>query len=234
VTPRSRALLTLAAGLLVAGGALTVAAGPTARPAPATPSAPGAPSVAPAHHPSAARGGRATGVFSSGTPDSAAVRAFLQVVRVLKSPRCQNCHPAGDAPLQTDAGIPHAMLVTRGPDGRGVTAMKCAACHQRTNNPAPHGPPGAPNWHLPPAAAPMVIEGRTPSQICRQMKDPAQNGGKSMEELFHHLTADSLVLWGWNPGPGRTLPPLSQPAFARQVKIWYGGGNPCPREEQRP
>jgi hypothetical protein len=156
------------------------------------------------------------------------LQAFLEIARVLQSPRCQNCHPVGDAPLQRDDGRPHAMQVTRGPEGRGVTAMKCSNCHMRTNNPQPHGPPGAPNWHLPPPQTPMVFEGRTPAELCRTIKDPAQNGGKDLEQLVHHLTADSLVLWGWNPGPGRTLPPLSQPEFARVVREWAEAGAPCP------
>jgi hypothetical protein len=112
--------------------------------------------------------------------------------------------------------------------------MKCAACHQRTNNATLHAPPGAPSWHLPPPKTLMVFEGRTPGQICRQIKDPAQNSGKDMQELFHHLTADSLVMWGWNPGPGRTLPPLSHEEFVRQVKTWYADDSACPAEEERP
>ena len=173
--------------------------------------------------------GRAVGELRSArSPRADGVQAFLEIVRVLQSPRCQNCHPAGDAPLQTDAGRPHAMLVTRGPEGRGVTSMKCSNCHMRQNNPQPHGPPGAPNWHLPPPETPMVFEGETPAEICGVLKDPAQNGGKDLEQLVHHMTADSLVLWGWDPGPGRTLPPLSQPEFARVVHEWADAGAPCP------
>jgi hypothetical protein len=160
----------------------------------------------------------------------AGVQDFLQIARVLQSPRCQNCHPIGDAPLQTDAGRPHTMLVTRGPDGRGVTAMRCSNCHMRTNNPQPGGPPGAPTWHLPPPETPMVFEGKSPAELCRTITDPEQNGGKNLEQLVHHMTADSLVLWGWNPGPGRTLPPLSQPEFARVVREWAKAGAPCPAE----
>jgi hypothetical protein len=37
----------------------------------------------------------------AGKPDADASRAaFEQVYRVFTSPRCQNCHPAGDAPLR--------------------------------------------------------------------------------------------------------------------------------------
>jgi hypothetical protein len=98
----------------------------------------------------------------------------------------------------------------------------------RANNPQPGGPPGAPTWHLPPPEMPMVFEDRTPAQLCQTIKDPAQNGGKNIEQLVEHMTADSLVLWGWNPGPGRTLPPLSQPEFARVVRDWAEAGAPCP------
>jgi hypothetical protein len=41
--------------------------------------------------------------------DSAeSVKAFLQVYKVLMSPRCMNCHPAGDQPLQGDDSRLHA------------------------------------------------------------------------------------------------------------------------------
>jgi len=29
-------------------------------------------------------------------------------VKVLQSPRCMNCHPNGDRPLQTDKNVVHA------------------------------------------------------------------------------------------------------------------------------
>jgi len=52
-------------------------------------------------------------------PDAEASRAaFMQVYRVLTSPRCQNCHPAGDAPLQGDDSHVHTQNVKRG--GRGT------------------------------------------------------------------------------------------------------------------
>src|SRR6266404_5354274 len=64
-------------------------------------------------------------------PDANASRAaFLQIYRVLTSPRCQNCHPAGDAPLQGDDSHVHLQNVTRGKDGRGVYGMRCDTCHQ--------------------------------------------------------------------------------------------------------
>ena len=67
-------------------------------------------------------------------PDAAAsAKAFLEVHKVFTSPRCQNCHPAGDAPLQGDDSHVHLQNVKRGKDGHGVTAMRCETCHQTTN-----------------------------------------------------------------------------------------------------
>ena len=47
------------------------------------------------------------------------VKAFMKVYKVLMSPRCMNCHPAGDAPLQGDDSHVHTMNVQRGKDGKG-------------------------------------------------------------------------------------------------------------------
>ena len=64
--------------------------------------------------------------------DEAASRAaFLAAYPVFMHPRCMNCHPAGDAPLQGDDSRPHGQNVKRGPDGMGLYALKCADCHQR-------------------------------------------------------------------------------------------------------
>jgi hypothetical protein len=162
-------------------------------------------------------------------PDSAASRAaFVQFYRVLTSPRCQNCHPAGDAPLQGDDSHVHLQNVKRGADGHGVTAMRCDTCHQAANLPGAHLPPGNPRWSLPSPGNKMVFAGRLPGELCRQIKDPKQNGGRSLEKLLDHVANDDLVGWGWNPGDGRTLPPLSRADTFEQMKIWIAGGAACP------
>ena len=58
------------------------------------------------------------------------VEAFMQVYKVLMSPRCMNCHPSGDRPLQGDDSHIHIMNVQRGKDGKGIYALKCSNCHQ--------------------------------------------------------------------------------------------------------
>lgn len=162
-------------------------------------------------------------------PDAnASQAAFLQVYKVLTSPRCQNCHPPGDAPLQGDDSHVHLQNVRRGTDGHGVTAMRCNTCHQDRNLPGAHLPPGNPKWSLPPPEHKMVFVGRAPGALCKQLKDTKQNGGRSLEQLFDHVAHDDLVGWGWNPGDGRTLPPLSREDMAAAMRTWIDGGAACP------
>ena len=160
--------------------------------------------------------------------DPAVLAAWSVIYGVLENPRCMNCHPSGDAPLQGDDSHPHTMLVQRGVAGHGVFGMHCDTCHQTTNLDAPHLPPGAPGWKLPAPAMPLVFQGRSSGELCRQLRDPKQNGGRTPEQLFEHMAKDPLVLWGWNPGPGRT--PVSTPHddLVRALRTWVDGGCGCP------
>jgi hypothetical protein len=151
------------------------------------------------------------------------VAAFRQVYTVLMSARCMNCHPSGDIPLQGDNSHLHTMLPKRGIDGKGVYAMKCSNCHQSTNTPGLHTPPGNPNWHLPPANMKMVFQGKTPRQLAKQLIDPKQNGHKDLKKLIAHAD-DDLVLAGWNMGEGRKLPPMSHAAFKKAWITWLTTG----------
>jgi cytochrome c5 len=166
----------------------------------------------------------AAGKAASPRDDEASRAAFLEGYKVLMHPRCMNCHPAGDVPLQGDDSHPHAQNVRRGPDGKGKYALKCANCHQDANLPGLNMPPGNPNWHLPPPEMRMVFQGKTPGELARQLKDPKQNGNRSLEQLLHHLTEDGLVLGGWDPGDGRTKPPLTHAEFARKMREWIEKG----------
>ena len=67
-----------------------------------------------------------------------------------------------------------------------------------------------------------------PAELARQLKDPKLNGGKTLEQILHHVTEDGLVLAGWDPGDGRTKPPLSHAEFAKQMRIWIENGAPEP------
>lgn len=156
-------------------------------------------------------------------------QAFLKVYKVLMSPRCMNCHPAGDVPLQGDDSHLHTMLPQRGKEGKGIYAMKCSNCHQPKNTPGLHQPPGNLNWHLPPADMKMVFEGKSARELAKQLTDPNQNGHKDMKKLLEHAD-DDLVLAGWNPGEGRTLPPMSHKEFKLAWITWIKNGAYAPKQ----
>ncbi|MEH2501855.1 cytochrome c5 [Bradyrhizobium sp. AZCC 1578] len=153
------------------------------------------------------------------------IALFEEAGKVLHHPRCVNCHPATERPLQSDAMRPHQPLVVRGADGHGVPGMTCNTCHHTANFDAARVP-GHPQWHLAPAS--MAWEGRTLGEICAQIKDPNRNGGKDMAALLHHMAEDSLVGWGWSPGPGREPAPGTQAAFGALLRAWADTGAHCP------
>jgi mono/diheme cytochrome c family protein len=154
--------------------------------------------------------------------------AFLAAYQVFMHPRCMNCHPRGDAPLQGDDSHVHMQNVQRGPDGKGLFAMKCANCHQLKTLRGENMPPGHPQWYLPPENMRMVFEGKTPAELARQLKDPRQNGGKTLEQIVHHVEEDSLVATAWSPGDGRSIPPLSQAEVGKKMREWLNKGAAIP------
>ena len=177
--------------------------------------------------------------------DAGARQAFLQAYKVFMHPRCVNCHPAGDAPLRGEDSQLHASFrLRRGTDGKGVLTLKCLNCHQAQNQPGLHMPPGAPyplkdgvedqdhrgqpRWHMPAAATPMIFEKRTAAQLCRQLLNKRQNGGLDPEQLVDHVDHDPFVLWGWNPGEGRSAPTITHSEFVRAVREWISKGAACP------
>ena len=155
-------------------------------------------------------------------------RPFEAIAAVMSSPRCSNCHFAGDAPVIGDNSRFHGMVVRRGKDGRGTPAMRCTNCHQDVSTPVPHAPPGAPDWRLPPPATPMAWKGLSIGEQCRMLKDPSRNGNKSPQALLEHVRHDPLVLASWNPGPGRMPPAISHDAFVESFKTWVDQGAQCP------
>jgi hypothetical protein len=78
---------------------------------------------------------------------------------------------------------------------------------------------------------PLVFEGRSSAELCRQLGDPAQNGGKTPEEVLEHLAGDPLVLWGWNPGDGRSPVPLPHDELVAAVRAWVDDGCDCPEPD---
>lgn len=157
------------------------------------------------------------------------VTAFKEVYKVLMSPRCVNCHPKGDIPLQGDNSVVHSMQPQRGKYGKGVYAMKCANCHQPSNSPGLREPPGNPEWHLPPADMKMVFEGKTAHELAKQLVNLELNGHRDIKKLIAHAD-DGLVKSGWNPGNGRTVPPLTYKEFKKAWITWLQTGAYAPAE----
>jgi len=156
------------------------------------------------------------------------VKAFMKVYKVLMSPRCMNCHPSGDAPLQGDDNHIHTMNVVRGPDGAGLYAAKCSNCHQPANVPGVHTPPGNPKWQLPPANMKMVFQGKTAHQLALQIMNYNLNGHKNKEQLIEHVR-DTLVKAGWTMGEARVPPPMTYTAFVAAWDNWVNKGGYAPK-----
>ena len=158
------------------------------------------------------------------------VALFEEAGKVITHPRCINCHPATERPLQGMAMKPHQPPVVRGVANMGAPGLQCTACHGEKNTPLTttsiRSVPGHPQWHLAPIE--MAWEGKTLGQICEQIKDPARNGGKDLAALHEHMAHDGLVGWGWNPGDGREPAPGTQALFGEIIKAWIDTGAACP------
>jgi len=150
---------------------------------------------------------------------------FEEAGKVITHPRCVNCHPAGDTPLQGDDSHPHLPVVHRGDGNFGAVGMRCNTCHQAAN--VDHaGLPGHPAWHLAPIE--MAWADKSLGEICMQLKDPERNGGKSLAEIHEHMAQDSLVGWGWHPDAGREPVPGTQAGFGELIGAWIDTGAACP------
>jgi hypothetical protein len=181
----------------------------------------------------ASEGLRPVSAFDAITDATArSVALFEEAGKVIQHPRCLNCHPAGDVPLQGIDMQPHEPPVVRGEAGMGAPGMPCTTCHASANvavvaqAPDLRSIPGNPAWHLAPIE--MAWVDRPLGEICLQIKDPARNGGKTMAELVEHMAHDALVGWGWDPGGGREPAPGTQQAFGALIAAWAETGAHCP------
>ncbi|MEX0273475.1 MAG: hypothetical protein AB3N16_03765 [Flavobacteriaceae bacterium] len=157
---------------------------------------------------------------------------FDKMMDVLTHKRCVNCHPNDHIPKQGEDSHPHYFGMARGEGNMGYEATSCNTCHHSENNPY-SGVPGAPEWSLAPHS--MRWEGLTRNQIAESMLDPNSNGGRTHEEVMHHLTEHALVLWAWTPGVDsegnpRELPPVPKEEYITAVKEWFANGARIPSE----
>ncbi|CUH75009.1 hypothetical protein [Tropicibacter naphthalenivorans] len=161
--------------------------------------------------------------------DARAAALFDEMAKVLTHPRCLNCHPVGDRPTQGDDMHPHMPPIVRGENGFGPAGVSCSTCHGTENRDfliSPGGIPGHEPWHLAPVS--MGWQGLSNAEICAQIKDPARNGDRTLEDIYTHNATDGLVGWGWTPGAGRTPAPGSQEQFGALTRAWIDSGAACP------
>jgi hypothetical protein len=161
-----------------------------------------------------------------------AEEAFDKMMQVLTHKRCINCHPSDNRPRQGEDSHLHYFGVSRGTDNHGAPALRCNTCHQPENNPL-SGVPGAPEWSLAPLS--MAWQGLSRVEIARSMLNPENNGGRTPEEVMHHLTEHELVLWAWDPGVNadgipREKPPVPKDEYIEAVKAWFEAGAKIPEE----
>lgn len=155
---------------------------------------------------------------------------FEEAARVITHPRCQNCHPATRTPTQGDDLHTHVPIITAVGSSTGPAGLACSTCHGAENRPIVGSRlktiPGNAHWSLAPAS--MAWQGLSHGEICRQIKDPARNGQRSLADIAHHMREDHLVGWAWHPGDGRSPVPGTHEAFGALVAAWIETGAECP------
>ena len=168
--------------------------------------------------------------FASITNKTERSRAiFGEIGKLVTHPRCMNCHPAGDHPLQGDDQHEHMPPVWRGETGH--LATNCSGCHTERNVTLHEAAsyksiPGNPRWDVAPLS--MAWQNKSLGEICRQLKDVNLNGGRDLALLQEHVAKDELVAHGWEPGEGRVPAPGNQETAGRLVQAWIDAGAECP------
>src|SRR5580704_13014121 len=79
----------------------------------------------------------------------------------------------------------------------------------------------ASRWSLAPIE--MAWEGKSITEICTQIKDPARSG-RDLTQLQEHFARNDLVAWAWNPGLGRDPVPGTQERLGELIKAWIDTG----------
>ena len=85
------------------------------------------------------------------------------------------------------------------------------------------------NWQLAPVEAAWF--GKTSAEVCAQLRDPEQNGGRNFMAIAAHLDHDLILHWAWNPGGTREAAPYSLQEHVNDVLVWGVAGQPCEGDE---
>lgn len=174
---------------------------------------------------------RAPSAFSNIQDPQMRSRAlFTEAAKVIMNPRCVNCHPATDHPLQGNDQHIHMPPAIRGDNGDGIGGNTCGACHMERNvtlheAASYQSVPGNPSWGLAPIE--MAWQGKSMSEICAQLKDPTRSG-RNLLQLQEHFAKNDLIAWAWNPGLGRDPVPGTQELLGDLIKAWIDTGAVCP------
>ncbi|MEO0812443.1 MAG: hypothetical protein AAFY60_06235, partial [Myxococcota bacterium] len=103
---------------------------------------------------------------------------FVEVARVLRHPRCANCHESGERPRQGESGALHQPLVARAGGGAGAPGMLCMTCHGSESF---ENVPGAAGWLMAPER--LGWFGNSDAQLCASLKENREELGKVTEYL---------------------------------------------------
>jgi hypothetical protein len=176
---------------------------------------------------------------------------FLRAYEVFSHPRCSNCHPQNAGPPWWDINAKrvHGMNVQRGEEDKdgahGLPGMQCVTCHQEQNGKLTGSPPGAHGWRLAPRT--MGWGGKSPAEMCKQIKDPSLNGNRNTPaKIIGHMVGikeredddltnkqeppDPLVRWAWEPGLDRERAPGEFVEFVQVLRWWKSHNLECPTD----
>jgi len=154
------------------------------------------------------------------------IAAFAEIYKTSQSPRCMNCHPDGDVPLQYDDSQPHTMGIDRFSPNVG---LPCSTCHRETGlQDIPYLPPADPHWGLP--LREQAFQNRTLEELCAQLNDVEATNGRDLWDLAEHVEKDHLLTTSWHSG--RTPPPLTHEELIAAFTTWAAAGGPCPGDTE--
>ena len=170
----------------------------------------------------------------------AGLAAWDDIYAVFSHPRCANCHvDESNTPMWSGPSYgetrPHGMNINGGQSRIGVETIPCSTCHTQSTefDSAPHAPPRAGHpWMLAPVE--FTWFGKDTASVCKQVRDPARNGGRSAEDLVQHIIHDAeikaFITWGFNPGGDREPAPGSLQEHLDDMIAWTSAGMPCPTD----
>lgn len=153
---------------------------------------------------------------------------FDEMGKVLIYLCCLNCYLVMGGLMQGDDMYLYLLFVVWGDVDFGVLGMNCLICYGMENMVLILGQGsilGYELWLL--VLVSMGWVGKLLVQICVQIKDLQQNGGKMLDEFYEYNVYDGLVGWGWDFGEGCIFVFGSQDLFGQLICVWIDIGVVC-------